>query len=271
MIRAFFAAAASLCGIFVAIAATSGEPVDNPADSGFVTVECELSDGTWVRGHLENATASLPFLTQFGRMDPPFRSIRRISVAEDREGTTLELENGDRLTGFVDADGLAIITSRKPARVKFPKLRRCGVKVVPVLPLSVVSASGSGSWNGHVPAHAVDGDETTFWNGGDWKAWIEADLGEPQSVARIEFSLLFSPDGHARYDVYASDAPIGASRKDARLVGTIAGGRRDGDVVTMDCPRGLKARYVQISAAESVSWFAIREIRILPSSKSNGQ
>jgi hypothetical protein len=259
-----YAFAALLACLPIWIALASGD--EKRAPGGLIYVQCELRDGTRVNGRLEERER-ITLDAGFGRLEVPLNRLAEIAVADDRESLTLHFQNGDRLSGFAASDSF-IITSRKAkTEINFPKLRRCTMKTVraiPADPLKIAAASSSGTWNGHAPHLAIDGDESTFWNAGDWRGWIECDLGRAEQIARIEFPLLFSPTGYAQYDIYASDKPMGAAREGAAYVGRVEGTYQNGETVTFDCPREVKARHVQVVCTKSASWFAIRDVRILP-------
>jgi hypothetical protein len=249
--------------------ASVGSSATHSSATHCVEADCEMFDGTRLRGRLSDAGQSLDFRTSFGAaVRVPYDRLSQITVAEDRESTTLHFENGDRLTGFMAGDGLTVLSGGRETAVAFPKLRHCRFKSVWAIPagtpLKFAGASASGAWGRHVTALAIDGDDTTYWNAGTWQGWLECDLGRSHQIVRIEISILFSPAGGAQFDVYASDKPMGAARDGAQHLKQLVGNFQNGDLLTIDCPRGTQGRHVQISCPRSISWFAIREVRVFP-------
>jgi hypothetical protein len=264
VVMAKYARLALLSGLLVLFAFAEAE--EKRDAGGLIYVECALRDGTRVNGRLDDS-ARITLDAGFGKVDVPLNRLTEIAVAEDRESLTLHFQNGDRLSGFAASDSFTVTSRKAKIEISFPKLRRCTLKTVraiPADPLRIADVSSSGTWNGHGAQLTVDGNESTFWNAGDWRGWIECDLGGAEQIARIEFPLLFSPTGYAQYDIYASDKPMGAARDGATYVGRVEGTYQNGDTATFDCLKEVKARHVQVVCTKSASWFAIRELRILP-------
>ena len=129
-------------------------------------------------------------------------------------------------------------------------------------PLKVTDVKASGVWRPYTIAAATDGDLDTSWNSGDWKGWIEVDLGKMEKIVEVRTFLYMWPAGNTTLLVYASDKPIGEDRKEATLIKSMSGPRRHGEVIFAECPPETQARYVQIHCTHSVSWFCLDEFQV---------
>lgn len=73
-------------------------------------------------------------------------------------------------------------------------------------------------------ANAIDGDESTSWNAGDFPTqWIEIDLRQPCEIHSIRLRVSQSPPGDTRHQV-----ALGPSEDQLRLVHTFNGSTRAG-------------------------------------------
>jgi RNA polymerase sigma factor (sigma-70 family) len=134
-----------------------------------------------------------------------------------------------------------------------------------------VTARASASWKQDTtPDRAFDGDPDTCWNAGrSAPQWLEADLGASRQLAGIRLTVMQWPDGETVHEVWVSDEPIGEDRAKARLVHTFARHTQVGQILALDFPRGVCARYVQVRTTLSPSWVAWVdvELRVRPQGK----
>ncbi len=234
--------------------------------SGELRVYCELWDGTSVEGVFSDNDQILRLQTTSGLVPIPLAKVERIEVNDDRETTSVILANGKRLTGFVESDGFHVRTGKKSVAVAYPTLKKARIRRLWATPaenpLKVAGVRTSSVWSQSSVDGATDGKNGTSWNSGDWKGWIEVDLGKMEKIVEVRMALDFWPSGNATHIVYVSDKPIGQLRKSARLMKSTSGTRRNGDVIFAECPPETKGRYVQIYCPQSVSWFAVYEIQV---------
>jgi hypothetical protein len=126
-----------------------------------------------------------------------------------------------------------------------------------------VSTRASDSWDEHSPDRAFDGGRNTMWNAGDYAPqWIEADLGSLTQLASIRLVIAQMPAGHTTHEIWVSDEPIGANRAKTKLAHTFRGHTDQGEQLSLDFPKELFARHVQIRTIQSPSWVAWAEIEL---------
>lgn len=273
----------ALAPVFLAfLAISSGEalraaPPDAEAAAAVgapIHVTLELVDGSRLLGAPELRDDRVAFDTKLGRIRVPLRELASIEVAADRESAALNFANGDRLTGFPVEEGLPVKSVLGRLVVPWASVTRCIVNVAPLATgvdsLKPAAISASGWWReSQLPEVAFDGDPATSWSSGDWKGWIEADFGAVHDLAEIRATLQFSPQGDATHEFYVSTTPIGTDRARARLLRAFSGTRDDNDVLSVACPAGTQARFVQIHCPSSRSWFNLFEIEAVPRSSSS--
>ncbi len=235
-------------------------------DSRELHVYCQLVDGTSVEGMFANNDQILQLQTKSGLMPIPLAKVERIEVKDDRETTSVVLVDGKHLTGFVESDGFRLRTGKKSVEVAYPTLKKGQMRrlwTTPAKrPLKVAGTKASGVWRPYTIAGATDGDFDTSWNSGDYKGWIEVDLGKMETIVEVRTSLYMWPSGNATHLVYVSDKPIGQNRKEAKLIKWMSGTHRHGEMIFAECPPETQGRYVQIHCPESVSWFCIDEFQV---------
>jgi RNA polymerase sigma factor (sigma-70 family) len=133
----------------------------------------------------------------------------------------------------------------------------------PTLKADIVSARASNSWDQNTPERAFDGKRGTMWNAGDYAPqWIEADLGAPRPLASLRLVVTQLPGGVTTHEVWVSDEPIGEDGARAKLVHTFQVHTDNYQQLTVNLPKGLVARYVQILTVESPSWVAWLDIEV---------
>jgi hypothetical protein len=235
-------------------------------NSGELRVYCELWDGTRVEGVFSDNDQILRLQTTIGLVPIPFAKAERIEVNVDRETISVILANGKRVTGFIESDGFHVRTGKKSVEVAYATLKKARIRCLWATPadspLKAASVRTSSVWSQSSVDGATDGKDGTSWNSGDWRGWIEVDLGKMEKIVEVRMALDFWPPGNATHIVYVSDKPIGHLRKSVGRMKSISGTRRDGDLIFLECPPETKGRYVQIYCPQSVSWFAVREIQV---------
>ena len=84
------------------------------------------------------------------------------------------------------------------------------------------------------PGHAIDGDEGTGWNAGDFPpAWIEIQLPDPAFIQNIHLRVNQSPPGVTRHLVQ-----LGSGSGDLETVGVLEGSTSSGDWLSYAVPDG---------------------------------
>lgn len=244
--------------------AARGEPVKEPAaPANTIRLELELSDGSRLFGEPVDATMSLELHTRFGDIAVPLNKLERFEIQRDGERIIIHWSDGDRLTAFARFRGFALQTLIGQLTVPLPAIRRGTVHILEAEgPLKPVGIKVSGAYAHQTPDKAFDGSKGSAWSSGDWKGWMEVDLGAPHDLASVQVHLQFSPPGAATHEVYVSERPMGSSAEDATLLQRFSGHRKDGDALVVRCPPGVVARYVQVRCPSSRGWFNIRELEI---------
>lgn len=125
------------------------------------------------------------------------------------------------------------------------------------IPLRYLSASANNSYAGAPPANAVDGNPNTVWNaGGRAPAWIELDLKQTVTLAKVHLLVEQSPAGPTTQQLYFGSAPAPTA-----LIATQSGSTSAGQWIEVDVtaqkPTG---RYLRVLTTASPSWVAWREI-----------
>lgn len=101
-------------------------PAEGPLKMWF-----ELVDGSRVNGTPVEKSGTIAFRTHLGTVNVPFAKLARLEVANDRETTILHWPNGDRLTGFVDGDGVELDTVLGKLTVPWPAVSSAAVVSTP--------------------------------------------------------------------------------------------------------------------------------------------
>jgi RNA polymerase sigma factor (sigma-70 family) len=117
--------------------------------------------------------------------------------------------------------------------------------------------------NDSAPENAFDSNKDTIWNSAMYApGWIERDLGASRPLAGITLVTSQTPPCETIHEVWVSDEPIGNDRSKAKLVHTFKGQTADQQVLKLDFPKNLSARYAEILTTASESWIGWREIEI---------
>lgn len=240
------------------------------ADPMIAQLELKLTDGSLLKGKFTADHDALPIRTDFGDIAVSWKTVRGFTVSDDRETILVEFINADRITGHIRSGSIPVEGVLGVVNVPWSVVQSAQVHLVTptrtpeTQPLTPVGVRASGSYGQTTPAMAIDGRSDTSWCSGAWGGWIELDLGAVYNLAQIRFELQFSPVGPATHEVYVSDKPIAECLDDARLLKSLSGTRHDHDVLTVHCPDGVKARYIQILCPSSVSWFSIKQVQVIP-------
>lgn len=247
---------------------SSNSPATEPQPAA-IQLTLDLLDGSRLIGSPELRHAEVSFDTKLGRVSVPLNELEAIEIAADRETAILKFANGDRLSGFPVEDGLPVKSILGRLVVPWAAMSRCVVNSVSdatgIASLKPLAVSASGSWrDSQRPEMACDGDPQTSWSSGDWKGWIEFDLGAVCELDEIRATLQFSPSGSAAHEFYVSTTPMGNALDEARLLEVVSGERSNRDQLTVECPGGTKARFVQIRCPWSPSWFNLFEVEFIP-------
>jgi F5/8 type C domain len=125
------------------------------------------------------------------------------------------------------------------------------------IPLIYVSASASSGIEGAPPADAVDGNPNTAWNSGGYApAWIELDLKQTVTLAKVHLLVGQSPAGPTTHQLFFGPSPAPTA-----LIATLSGSTTDMQWLDVDVsdskPTG---RYLRVATTVSPSWVAWREI-----------
>lgn len=99
-------------------------PAERPTT---LRVQFDLVDGSRVIGEPSEGSRSIRLRSHVGTFEVPFAKLVRVEVAADRETTILHWPNGDRLTGFVDGEGVEIATVLGKVTVPLPAISSCTV------------------------------------------------------------------------------------------------------------------------------------------------
>jgi hypothetical protein len=109
------------------------------------------------------------------------------------------------------------------------------------------------------PSRAVDGHRSLFWGALYAPAWIEVDLGTPQTVGLISLVPAQLPDGPTDHVILGRAHDFDRWRGLAELRGET----HDGQVLTVARTRPWRnIRYVRILTKASPSWVAWKEIAV---------
>lgn len=107
-----------------AVGATAAETADSsPPD---VRLAIDLRDGSRLVG--TPAASGLLLVTPYARLDIPFAHIRTASFDTAKETATVELRNGDSLSGVADVKAFSLDTSFGPATVDLALVRGLTVR-----------------------------------------------------------------------------------------------------------------------------------------------
>ena len=238
-----------------------------------VQLDLQMTDGSRLIGVLDQQNLELNAHTNIGVVTISIATCQKFEVVDQGTSMIVHWANGDRLTTKPNADALLVETILGKVSVPLATLNGGSIKLLPIAkPLKPVKVEVSGSygharsgeWGNHQVAYTHDGKEGTSWSSGDWKGWIEFDLGEITRLDRIEAHLQFAPAGQASHEIHISDHPIGSERDGARLLQEFDGQRKDGDILEVTCPPDTSARYVRVRCLSSRAWFNLRELAIFP-------
>ena len=228
-------------------------------------LEIELIDGSRVFAEPVEASPSIGLRSRVGQADVPLCDLAHFEVQADQETVAVQWPNGDRLTGVASTGRIHVHSVLGKLEIPLASIRRCTVQVITAdRPLKPAGVSASGIWGQHRPANAIDGERTSSWNSGGYTGWVELDLGADYELALIRAEIQFSPSGHAVHGFYVSQEPMRGNVSGGRLVKAFSGTRKTGDMLAADCEPGTVGRYVQFRCTNSVAWFNVREVEVLP-------
>jgi len=122
-------------------------------------------------------------------------------------------------------------------------------------------ATASSSLPTNPPSDAVDGDNFSYWNSGDYPSQsIEIDLGRAYDIGRVDLSITQLPNSYTVHDVYGR-----ADTGDPwTLLHELAGFTTDLQI--LEFTANAHVRYLKIETTSSASWVAWREIAVYPAS-----
>ena len=234
-----------------------------------VRVTFELADGSRLKGEPLPEYEQLPLRCDLGDVSIPLSLLTQVEMQPDTETIVASFRNGDRLTGFPRTSGMTLSTVLGELTVPWSAVKSCEVSSVAPPPMEAgrikpVSVRVSGHYGSETALMAVDGNVETRWSSGDWKGWIELDLGAVYELDRIAVTLQFSPTGNATHAIYVSDVSFTGNLQELTLLKRFSGTRRTGDVLAAECPAGTKGRYVLIHCPGSRAWFNVSEVKVLP-------
>jgi hypothetical protein len=125
------------------------------------------------------------------------------------------------------------------------------------VPLQYIAATASNSSSDAPPAQAVDGNPNTAWNaGGGTPAWIELDLKQTVTLAKVNLLVGQSPAGPTTHQLYFGASPAPTAQIATEQIATTDGQWLIVDLSTQK-PTG---RYLRVLTTASPSWVAWREI-----------
>ena len=226
-------------------------------------IELELTDGSRLFAEPVEGGQELRLKTRLGELNVPIADAERLEFAEGGRTVVVHWPGGDRLTATTQQVALQLQTVLGPLSVPLAAISRAKLETTRLTAIKPIGVHVSGHYAPHqTPAMAIDGEFGTAWSSGDWKGWIELDLGEAHEVGHVEFSLQFDPAGPATYEVHVGAEPIRDYRGSAMLIERTSGPRKDQERLVVKFPAGVIARHVQIYCPQSVSWFNIREFNV---------
>jgi F5/8 type C domain len=128
------------------------------------------------------------------------------------------------------------------------------------VPLRYIAATASNNTSDAPPAQAVDGNPNTAWNaGGGSPAWIELDLKEIVTLAKVNLLVGQSPAGPTTHQLYFGASPAPTAQIATEQIATT-----DGQWLIVDLSATNKplptGRYLRVLTTASPSWVAWREI-----------
>ena len=230
-----------------------------------VRIELELTDGSRLLAEPVEGGQELRLKSRLGELSLPLADTERLEFADGGQTVVVHWPGGDRLTATNKQAAFQLQTILGPLHIPLAAISRAKIETTRPTAFKPIGVHTSGHFAPHQsPAMAIDGEFGTAWSSGDWKGWIELDLGEGRELGHVEFSLQFDPAGPATYEIHVGAEPIRDYRGSAMLIERTSGPRKDQDRVTVKIPPGTFARYVQIYCPESVSWFNIREFNVFP-------
>lgn len=107
------------------------------------------------------------------------------------------------------------------------------------------------------PSKVIDGDTTTQWGAGQHPPqWIQLDLGQETSIAKVRLCTSQTPEGATTHEIYG-----GVSPAQLKLIGTAADTTHDNQWIEVSMPAN-QTRYVKILTVHSPSWVGWREIEV---------
>ena len=256
---------------------------------GKVELQLELVDGSHLKCHAVDMAMTLPIEVGPIEIDLPLKQLQRLewvdreadagtsddqtyaspSSAKSSEAGKVRIlwDNGDQLTGTLGLEVVSVESVLGRINVPWDSIQRAEITFHPPPKpsfLTPVDVQVSGQYAHHLTKYASDGLRGGSWSSGDWKGWIEFDLGETYELAKVEASLQFAPSGQAVHEVYISDEPMRGNIEGGRLVKRFSGHRQNNDVLSAECEPGTRGRYVQLRCPRSRAWFNVRELEVYP-------
>lgn len=134
------------------------------------------------------------------------------------------------------------------------------VTTAPPTPTLSITVTASNYTETDPPQNAVDGDLETIWNSGNNPAqWIQLNLSQPITIAKIRLVISQSPAGMTIHRISAG-GPVGG----LRLVHEFNGITSTGQVLEFVPPEPLTdIQVIKVETVQSPSWVAWREIEII--------
>ena len=125
------------------------------------------------------------------------------------------------------------------------------------VPLRYIAATASNSSQDAPASNAVDGNPNTAWNaGGGSPAWIELDLKQPVTLAKVNLLVGQSPEGPTTHQLYFGATPAPTAQIATESIAT-----KDSQWLEVDvAAQKLTGRYLRVLTTASPSWVAWREI-----------
>lgn len=250
--------------VFAALLAAPFSTNANQEPKEEIRLTIELTDGSRIHGEPVAAPA-LTLKSDGFKVSLDWSRLTGFELDPKTQSMTATFKNGDRVVGVPEFTHLPFLTLIGEMKIPLKALRRGSLlylTTAPNAPYKIVGAQASGEYAHQKVALAFNGNLGTAWSSGDWKGWIEFDLGVSRGLGEIHFHIQFNPTGSATHEIHVSDEKMnGSPKKESRQIKTFQGVRRDKEALKANCPPGTKGRYILIRCPKSRSWFNIRDVR----------
>lgn len=115
--------------------------------------------------------------------------------------------------------------------------------------------SQSSYWPGLTAQNAFNGGQ---WNAGGYGThWIQADMGESQTLSEIIITIQQVPNGYSSHQVYLSDSYIGGNYSHLVPIYSHSGHTWNGQVIDILLDTPQTGRYLEIVSNGGQSWTAL--------------